>query len=771
MTQDRITINTLQYNVPADTFAALGFGYNARASYRIEGFGSAREQVKFTIAAARDDALPADATYKQVYECAVVMRAMCWPLSVLARWAGIWSAGADSADLTDENALEYAAYVWPLYMVCTAATVIDWDLWFRRIADPFGVLAAALKLDVVKESFDMQVRLFEFVAGYNFKLVFNENTPAVHQQVRVLEAGAKAFCAERLFDPFSAQAQEWFVYTPTAEPRVTPEQLIAAVDEQLLAATPAIGAKTVVARARFEEDFHRATNNLFADAFLCGGKRARMCAGRAIRQPVRARLPRRRNARRNESDESDDEHEHDDDERDDDRDDDRERDDEPVPVDDRDVVPADDRADKEPAFPWQNVVFAGGLIAKLAAGIDIRDADFVDIDLFIIGRTYDAKRAAMTALLAWFDWYGRVHTRAIWYAVRGSVVDVYIEGFVRKIQIVSNRSNTAFEVIDRFDLSSVQWLLYRGEVKCNWRGALAQREYAARYILGSLRQEHRFIKQLMWGYSVYTAPLIEEYDLAAALEQVDALRDWVTVMFDSYSVPMRAGAAHTTAETRKIAAKLKKGAKCVTTDTTTVLQNVSLEGDFDTSYSTRMYNLINLKAITANNRQVRTSSGRLLVNSGPLTLTACTIIDDANAPYAYTLLCAVPQPLVEFMREIAAMAGRLLHKECVTKFNPALTFYITAFKHATALERGRSLLQNAQGKPLDMTVLTPGDSVQILYEITVKVNYGGPDGSNVELTPAVLKVMRLTETVDTNFAAAEETTALAESEAPALTYE
>ena len=136
---------------------------------------------------------------------------------------------------------------------------------------------------------------------------------------------------------------------------------------------------------------------------------------------------------------------------------------------------------KDVAFPWENVAFAGGGATKiLSSDYEKKNARQSDVDLFVMGESFEIRKKILDLLLDWFNTFGEERSRS-YYATRGSVITIYIKGVNRKIQIISSNAKTIYDVIGRFDLTHIQWAYWNGRYYGTPQAADAMRSKLARF--------------------------------------------------------------------------------------------------------------------------------------------------------------------------------------------------------------------------------------------------------------------------------------------------
>lgn len=154
------------------------------------------------------------------------------------------------------------------------------------------------------------------------------------------------------------------------------------------------------------------------------------------------------------------------------------------------------------ALPWENMVIAGGSVAKIVAREMYEPALFVaDVDIFITGAEFDARQAAFKRVIDWFrgpDTY---------FSMCGAVVAVYLVGIKRKFQIIPTDRKSGYDVIYHFDMSHIQWGYQNGTFICSPSAVFAAAEGVTRILNISNPRFPRLAKALLAGFSIAKHPV------------------------------------------------------------------------------------------------------------------------------------------------------------------------------------------------------------------------------------------------------------------------
>lgn len=112
------------------------------------------------------------------------------------------------------------------------------------------------------------------------------------------------------------------------------------------------------------------------------------------------------------------------------------------------------------SFNWDGIVIAGGSISKLLMRhMEIQDYPLdSDIDFFIYGRAPKDRSSSLSNILTYF---ATKFSNKVFFAVKGYVIDIYIVGIERTIQIIMASNNSIDDILYHFDMDSVQ-VAYQG---------------------------------------------------------------------------------------------------------------------------------------------------------------------------------------------------------------------------------------------------------------------------------------------------------------------
>ena len=150
---------------------------------------------------------------------------------------------------------------------------------------------------------------------------------------------------------------------------------------------------------------------------------------------------------------------------------------------------------------WDNVILAGGAVnIMLDATLQPTDFPGSDIDIFIYGQTSDIRQNKVNQLLQYFA--DQVYpNRRHFYAMRGSVISIYIDECPTVFQIISGNSKTILDVLHYFDLDHLRVAYQNGEFYMTMEAAEAFRTKTS-YVRGYGTKPLRIWKAVSRGYNL-----------------------------------------------------------------------------------------------------------------------------------------------------------------------------------------------------------------------------------------------------------------------------
>ena len=144
---------------------------------------------------------------------------------------------------------------------------------------------------------------------------------------------------------------------------------------------------------------------------------------------------------------------------------------------------------------WNNIVMAGGSMDKLMDASLTEYPESSDIDIFIFGETSDIRKQKVHDLLHFFE-----SKYQVIYGIRGSVIDLLLDGVERMVQIICTCMTSGFEIINNFDVSNVQ-VMFDGQNVWMTLAALMTCKYQTTSFSGT-PLPRRLAKSLLRGYQI-----------------------------------------------------------------------------------------------------------------------------------------------------------------------------------------------------------------------------------------------------------------------------
>lgn len=107
-------------------------------------------------------------------------------------------------------------------------------------------------------------------------------------------------------------------------------------------------------------------------------------------------------------------------------------------------------------FNWNNVFLAGGsLFRLLSPKFSNLIPDTSDLDLFIYGANHTERKQTLERIMKYFT---NKYNNDVFFVLheQKALIDVYVRGISRHIQLICNEANSIIEIIELFDCSHVQ---------------------------------------------------------------------------------------------------------------------------------------------------------------------------------------------------------------------------------------------------------------------------------------------------------------------------
>lgn len=408
-------------------------------------------------------------------------------------------------------------------------------------------------------------------------------------------------------------------------------------------------------------------------------------------------------------------------------------------------------------FPWGSVVIAGGSVTKIITAeygpAAIRGSD---IDFFVTGRDFDDRKRNVDAVVAWFDAlsrsdrfggdggydnYGVRSGANIFYAIRGSVISVYIRGINRTFQIISSGAVNKYEIISRFDLSHIQWATtgspYTGDMR--FFGTAAALDAISTRITQPTNigraKVGRLIKAMRSGYDI-----ARDNKLNTVID-VDALIDPAgRASFDAeYRAILRCYYPPADEEDIVILAQIETDAQAtfVTDKPNVALNNVFIGGNFESSYESLLYrafrvgSLIN-SAYRRNQRTfMRTRHGQVRIMTDLMILRLIINHTEGNIEIHTEVSDAFAAFVIQLETDGWRVYGGRRQVDVSAINGKIIDWHIPAHRTGNA---ERSILRTQQGRSLNIAEdLNNDDKIQIMFAVEV-VN-SGANPKRIRLVP------------------------------------
>lgn len=401
------------------------------------------------------------------------------------------------------------------------------------------------------------------------------------------------------------------------------------------------------------------------------------------------------------------------------------------------------------------IVFAGGSVSSiLSPEYDLEKFKAKDVDMFIGGyglEKYSDKRTMFERTLKHFakgivaDKKSTRNAPEIYYGVNSSVVSVYPVGVNRKFQIITCNRAAPFDILNRFDLSHIQWMFYEGEFYGLPAAFKAFREKATSFNNTKRLQSNRLVKALYYGFDIVkTEDSVNLIDIGELIKdpslQNEPLQNVINEFY-RYYYPKHDTSVSVEDETRHIKSMVKMDSKAliVTEVLQTVLNNVTIGGDFESDYVAVSCETFNQGIILNRNvgRNVtkltlKSCNGMIKVLSSILGVARCISGDDGVTITTisednFKNFCTRLETEIYPLYRRGGVTQKILDKDghMVSKFD--------TYKVEHQARSGRSLLKDQRGAPLNIEEdLKPGDKIKIIFTITIEMLQ---DSKRVILTP------------------------------------
>lgn len=392
-------------------------------------------------------------------------------------------------------------------------------------------------------------------------------------------------------------------------------------------------------------------------------------------------------------------------------------------------------------------IYAGGALSKmLGVNYDPKHARQSDVDMFAGGNDYDTRKNYVKIILEHLSEVAKKLESPIYYAYRGSVVSVYITGVKRKYQVITNDCSGKYGIIERFDVSHIQWM-YDGErVLGTPEALLSMREQATRLNNNARLKVNRLVKALYCGYDI----IKEEYVINNVIDITDLLTkpstgdsDLARIIrgFYGYYYPTKNEDEdpEITKYQHMTAIERDNSGFIVTDNIDNTLNNLIVGGNFDNTYDSHMYTTFN--AATVTNSGVRRGNRVEKVNNNlgviRLLTSMLTVKSSGHGEEGFTVICSIDEDFKKFLETVNTVVFNKIAPgaRLTTKLgaNDTISFTYPRRILNILMKDGKSILKTQHGRLLNIDEdLLPGDKIQVLFEIHASIMY---DSNNMLLSP------------------------------------
>lgn len=397
-------------------------------------------------------------------------------------------------------------------------------------------------------------------------------------------------------------------------------------------------------------------------------------------------------------------------------------------------------------FNWSGVCVAGGSALKLitpwTTNSELRSSD---IDVFVAGETFHDRSTAFKRTLSWFEGPN------VYFSVRGSVVTIFYKNMPRKIQLISISERTPFDVISRFDFAHVA-VAFVGNAWI-WTPEAWTAICTQTTTLGNIKRwnPNRMYKAMVNGFDVAVNDKMHEIQmdfkeiLEKSAEEVSQMVDDATVWYYPRDEPDM-----TPEEERKYhIACIKKDtvAHAVGNNAEIVLKNILIGGSFDSDYAAMSFSNFNVSSLLAK-AAVRNQSEMMLTAAGGivrLITCDCDVIEAVKTDDGFRcILSPKDEKFVDFIDTIEGMVFKMYRQRGVQEkllVNNRFTAEMYAGRIVRATHDGLALARTQRGEAVDLGEITPGNVVQMMFNIKMILNGVG----RVVLIP--IRFIKITEYV------------------------
>jgi len=446
-------------------------------------------------------------------------------------------------------------------------------------------------------------------------------------------------------------------------------------------------------------------------------------------------------------------------------------------------------------FPFESVIFSGSIIQQ-ALDPYFDEQKTSDLDIFVIGFKAPEREAAFKRIVEWFTCQDMVY-----YGIKGGVVCIYIKDIPRQFQIINTNHANGIDIINRFDLSHIQWFAknttmatyakritaasivgyaadhykYEGlHVFGSFRAFEAQRTRVTQITNNAKVTTPRLIKGLIRGFSIETNQQIKDnvIDITSLVERPTGsdirghIRNYSANYFPR-SIDSERFDGNKQDETNYILRMigLETQAQEVTADPLVVMNKTTLNINFEVEYDSLGFARFNSDTVINNGRArgkteftLRNKNGNIYMIGGQ-----CQIIDVSNEEGNIDIRMKIlDHEFIDFIKNI--LEGNVLRRftqKALTKNlllgadSDTLEMRFDKFKYERRLKAAvkDTCARTNRGAQISLEEdLNPGDHISPMFQIVYNINEnpqnqrGGADdgeqkGISVRLVP--IKIIKI----------------------------
>lgn len=378
-----------------------------------------------------------------------------------------------------------------------------------------------------------------------------------------------------------------------------------------------------------------------------------------------------------------------------------------------------------------------------------------DCDIFVYGKTPQERKETVIQLLKAFE---QSYRDKIYFGVVGSVISVYICGIPRAFQIVCGWFRSAYDVINRFDVSHIQCGFDMNGGSYNPIMTVQCARSLMNYVTevwntDQLRTE-RMVKAIYSGYSIESSEhfVAMNIDLKGSLESARLCAEAIEQFCSYYHLPNTMPASRE--EIANVIRHIKQQSKSVEVFTLAgdAIKMLKFDGEFNSVYSTKLWSEFDINKIGVivplrrGTKIIKSIGTANRFRSGILKVTGWTISDDD-----FTLRCmSTEQPFSDHLAALRmSLAGHVRfgarNGQFTTGFDVAgvIKLTIPIERINTMKNYGSGLIIDSKGQALDIdSAFREGDEVYTVYSYGIYRDYVN---GNTETRPVIVpfKIVRV----------------------------